>query len=83
MSNAHWSIAIYCGTSEPITSPTYMSEQEARKAFNSPDAFEIESLPESYAAVLWEMKEDGAPSAVLSKVVSMPTSMPEVWSPSF
>ena len=78
-----WSIAIYCGSSEPITSPTYASEQEARKAFHNPNAFEAEVLPESYAAVLWEMKEDGPPSAVLSKVVTLPPPQHEVWSPSF
>jgi hypothetical protein len=82
MSHPHWSIAIYRGNGEPITSPTFLTEQEARKAFNSPDVFDPDSLPESYAAVLWEMKEDGA-SAILAKVVSLPMSAPEVWSPSF
>jgi hypothetical protein len=83
MSNPQWSIAIYGGSGEPISSPTFASEQEARKAFNNPNVFEAETLPESYAAVLWEVKEDAPPSAILSKVVSLPPAPPEVWSPSF
>jgi len=83
MSNPHWSIAIYGGNGAPLTSPTYVSEKDARKAFNSPDVFDPESLPESYAAVLWEMKEDGQASAILSKVVSAPVTAPDAWTPSF
>ena len=83
MSNLQWSIAVYGGDGAPISSPTYLSEREARKAFNSPDVFDPEALPDSYAAVLWEMKEDGQASAILSKVVSAPVSEPDTWSPSF
>jgi len=40
MSYPHWSIAIYAGNGAPITTPTFASEQEARKAFNNPTAFD-------------------------------------------
>lgn len=83
MSHPHWAITVYGGNGTPITSPTYLSEKDARKAFNSPDVFEAETLPDSYAAVLWEMREDGQASAVLSKVVSAPVEQPDAWSPSF
>jgi hypothetical protein len=83
MSATHWSIAIYGGNGTPLTSPSYSSENEARRAFNSPDVFDPEALPESYAAVLWEMKDSGQASAVLSKVVSAPVSEPDTWSPGF
>jgi hypothetical protein len=83
MSATHWSIAIYGSNGTPLTSPTYSCEKEARNAFNSPDAFDPESLPESYAAVLWEMNEGGNSSALLSKVVRTPVSEPDTWSPGF
>jgi len=83
MSYPHWSISIYAGNGSPIASPTFGSEQEARKAFYNPASFDGEMLPESYAAVLWEMKDEGQASAILSKVVSLPVSAPETWSPGF
>jgi hypothetical protein len=84
MSYPHWSIAIYDGNGAQVAAPTFASEQEARKAFYNPTSFDGEAaLPDSYAAVLWEMRDEGQASAVLSKVVSLPVEAPETWSPGF
>ena len=83
MSHPYWSVAVYSGLHDAVTSPPFSTEKEARQAFHNPGLFEAESLPESYAVVLWQTKEVGEQSAVLSKVVSMPVELHEVWSPSF
>jgi len=83
VSYPHWSIAIYAGNGAPVTTPTFASEQEARKAFSNPTAFDGEALPDSYAAVLWEIKDEGQASAVLSKVVSLTVTAPDTWAPGF
>ncbi len=79
----HWNVSIY-HEGEPIRSPHYKSEGEARKVFQNPSLFlSEEPLPESYAVVLWECSTAGKQSALASMAISAPCTEPQTWSCSF